>query len=76
MREPEEKERGLLSIRFWYPERRFHFIIINRLDENMDFVIFRRHGEDSERERWAWQLDFKGTFEISRVICLFFLDVL
>lgn len=48
MREHEEKDRGLLSIKFWYPERRLHFIIINRLDENMGFVISQRHGEDSE----------------------------
>lgn len=44
MREHEEKDRGLLSIKFWYPERRLHFIIINRLDENMGFVISQRHG--------------------------------
>lgn len=47
MREHEEKDRGLLSIKFWYPERRLHFIIINRPDENMGFVISQRHGEDS-----------------------------
>lgn len=51
MREPEEKERSLLSIKSWYPERRLHFIIINRLDENVGFVIFRRHGEGCEGEK-------------------------
>lgn len=34
MREHGEKEGGLLSIKFWYPVRQLHFIIINCLDGN------------------------------------------
>ncbi|KAK1896100.1 Non-reducing polyketide synthase nscA [Dissostichus eleginoides] len=37
MRECGEKEGGLLSIKFWYPVRQPHFIIINRLDGNWGY---------------------------------------
>lgn len=45
MRERVEKERGLLSIKVWYPERQLHFININRLDGNWRFVIFQHNRE-------------------------------
>ena len=45
MRECREKEGGLLSIKFWYPVRQLHFIIINRLDGNWGFVISQHNRE-------------------------------
>ena len=48
MRECGEKEGGLLSIKFWYPVRQLHFIIINRLDGKWGFVISQHNGEVSK----------------------------
>lgn len=39
-----QKERGLLSIKCWYPERQLRFITINRLDGNWGFVISQCSG--------------------------------
>lgn len=39
-----QKERGLLSIKCWYPERQLRFITINRLDGNWGFVISQCNG--------------------------------
>lgn len=48
MREHGEREGGLLSIKFWYPVRQLHFIIINRLDGNWGFVITQHNREISK----------------------------
>lgn len=48
MRERGEQEGGLLSIKFWYPVRQLHFIIINRRDGNWGFVISQHNREVSK----------------------------
>lgn len=48
MRERREKEGGLLSIKFWYPVRQLHFIIINRLNGKWGFVISQHNREVSK----------------------------
>ncbi len=53
MRECGEKDGGLLSIKFWYPVRQLHFIIINRLDGNWGFVISQHNGEVLRIKRWT-----------------------
>lgn len=65
MRERRQKDGGLLSIKFWYPVRQLHFIIINCQDGNWGFVISQHNREVSKSKmdwRLSWQFNIKGTF--------------
>lgn len=78
MRECGEKEGGLLSIKFWYPARQLHFIIINRLYENWGFFV-SQHNREARIKRWTGSshdtLISKEIFAISQLFCTLLLEV-
>lgn len=80
MRGRGENEGGLLSIKFWYPVRQLHFIIINRLDGNWGFVISQHNREVSKSKDglagFSWPFNIKGKVLIfPKVSVRFYLKV-
>lgn len=80
MREHGEKEGGLLSIKFWYPVRQLHFIIINCLDGNWgggrssNPHITGKFQNQKMAWHLSWQFNIKRIFfEISQGLCFSFI---